>query len=78
MLATCRSFLLSKTDALDVEKESEYQEMVAKIAESNFSKISIIVDMNDVKRKCPIDVSALPVPLIYSDGIFAARHAQYR
>src|SRR4051794_1675312 len=41
-----------KAEALDVDKAEEYQDMVRKIKASKLVKVSIIVDMDDVKKKC--------------------------
>ena len=46
----------SKGDALDVDQELEYVEMVTKVHEANFMKIIIMVDIEDVKQKCPVTV----------------------
>ena len=44
------NYAYSKTDALDVEKESEYKELVSKITENQYWKVNIIVDIDNVKR----------------------------
>jgi hypothetical protein len=51
-----KSFFISKGDALDVDQELEYVEMVTKVHEADFTKIIIMVDIEDVKRKCPVTV----------------------
>lgn len=57
-------FLFSKTNALDVEKESEYCEMVEKIEENSYEKMNVIIDINDIKKKCLVDVSIVFPPQI--------------
>jgi len=42
----------SKSEALDVKKLEEYIAMVKKINDSALTKASLIVDADDVKRKC--------------------------
>jgi hypothetical protein len=51
-----KSFFISKGNALDVDQELEYVEMVTKVHEAGFTKIIIMVDIEDVKRKSPVTV----------------------
>ncbi|KAH9916502.1 hypothetical protein B0H21DRAFT_703012 [Amylocystis lapponica] len=41
-----------KNDHLDVDNESEYQDMVTKINTTNLDKIVVLVDINDIKKHC--------------------------
>jgi hypothetical protein len=44
----------SKSDALDVEENEEYQAMVRQIHDSELDKVGIIVDSKSVKDRCPV------------------------
>ena len=58
---------ISKGDALDVDQELEYVEMVNKVHEAEFTKIIIMVDFEDVKRKRLITVDVHTVPIQWLD-----------
>ena len=42
---------------MDVDKESEYKEFVTKVNDNQDTKVNVIIDIEDVKKKCPFDVS---------------------
>jgi short-subunit dehydrogenase involved in D-alanine esterification of teichoic acids len=48
--------IFRKGDMLDVERESEYKELVSKINKYQYTKVNIIVNVEDIKKRCPIDV----------------------
>ena len=54
-----------------MEKESEYKDFVQKINNNRYGKVNIIIDIDDVKKKCPVDVSTS-----FSLDFFLMRFAQ--
>jgi hypothetical protein len=42
----------SKSDSIDVDDQSEYEDMVKKILEKKPKKVTILVEMVDVKKGC--------------------------
>ena len=46
------STYFSKTDALDIDREGEYQEMVEKIHKNGWKKVHIMFDMEEIKKRC--------------------------
>ena len=46
-----------KGDALDVNNEAEYRDMVKKIQDNCWSKINIVIDLDDVKKACPVTIN---------------------
>jgi hypothetical protein len=47
----------SKSDALDIEREQEYREMVEKIKSNTFKKVNIIFTIDDIRKRCVATVS---------------------
>ena len=42
----------SKTDALDIDREGEYQDMVNKLCKHGWKKVHIMFDMEEIKKRC--------------------------
>jgi hypothetical protein len=45
-----------KTDALDIDRESEYSDMVRKLHSNQWKKVHVIFDMEDIKKRCLVGV----------------------
>lgn len=44
--------IYSKTESIDVDDKIEYKDMVTKICEKKPKKVTILVEMTDVKKGC--------------------------
>jgi hypothetical protein len=45
-------YFSSKSDSIDVDNQSEYEDMVGKIFEKKPKKVIILVEMVEVKKSC--------------------------
>jgi hypothetical protein len=52
VLSKSHSTHTSKTDALDIDREGEYQDMVDKLRKHGWKKVHIMFDMEEIKKRC--------------------------
>jgi hypothetical protein len=57
-------YFYSKSDSIDVDNQSEYEDMVRKIFEKKPKKVIILVEMVDIKKSCQ-KVQVLYKTLLY-------------
>jgi hypothetical protein len=57
-------YFSSKSDSIDVDNQSEYEDMVGKIFEKKPKKVIILVMMVDIKKSCQ-KVQVLYKTLLY-------------
>lgn len=54
---SCAHYKYRKSDALDIDCEKEYREMVQKLDNNQWKKVHVTFDMDDIKKRCLAIVS---------------------